>query len=122
MRTIKKKDINENFKQFKKYLKRCYIYFCFNTDGEVIYVGQAHKVGLSAYEQSKIEEVSSIGVKEYPDRAAMEIMEYYYVAKLWPKYNKYLKNHGPTTLELKDSIEMIMFSVDEFKKNYRCKI
>ncbi len=105
----------------KKKTKKFCVYFYFNEEKEVIYIGQSVDVKnrwYGHYSDKWRNEVCLIGVKEYPDKVSMEIMERYYITKLWPKYNTQFKELGRTKLTLKDNIKMLKFSIEEFEAYY----
>ena len=96
------------------------VYFYYNKDNEIIYVGQALDVlkRWNTHNEPWKAEVKIIGVREYNDRAAMDIFEHYYITKYNPRYNKALLYHGTTNLELNDTSELKLYSLQDFKAKY----
>lgn len=97
-----------------------YVYFYYNVDDDIIYVGQALDVGKrwQSHNEKWKEEVVKIGVRTYPDHASIDIFEHYYIVKYNPRYNKALLQHGVTTLELVDTHEIQYYLIEEFKETF----
>lgn len=101
-------------------MKGYYIYFYYNKNDELMYIGQAVDVGKrwQSHQEPWKKEVCKIGVREYTDHASMDIFEHYYITKLPTKYNKGLLYHGHTTVDIPDSSPMKVYTLDEFKEKY----
>ena len=87
----------------------------------MLYIGKT-KAGVGERWKSHNElwkkEVCKIGVREYPDEAAMDLYEDYYIKKCPSKYNKAQLEHGYTSIEMNDDSDFLMYTVSEFKKKY----
>lgn len=101
-------------------MKGYYIYFYYDKNDELLYIGQAVDVGKrwQSHQEPWKKEVCKIGVREYPDHASMDVFEHYYITKLPTKYNKGLLNHGYTTMYVPDSSLLTMYTLEEFKKKF----
>lgn len=93
-----------------------FVYFYYNNKDELIYVGQALDVGnrWRTHTEKWKKEVCKIGIREYPDHAAMDIYEHYYIAKYQPCHNTALLHHGGTQLDIPDASEMALYTMSEF--------
>ena len=98
-----------------------FIYFYYDKDGTLLYIGQAIDVWArwNGHNEPWKKDVYKIGVYECPDHAAMDILESFYIAKMPTKYNKAKLAHGYTNLEIPDLEEPKLYSVKEFSKIYR---
>lgn len=100
------------------------VYFYYNRDDELIYVGKSVDVGArwNGHQEEWKKEVEKIGIRTYPDHAAMDIFEHYYIAKNKPIYNSAFLEHGLTSIGIPDTCSTeVLYSVEEFKKKYCCK-
>ena len=102
-----------------------YVYFYYNNEQEIIYVGQTEEVGRR-WEQHKYNEewtkdVTKIGVRKYPDKSSMDMYEYCYIKMLCPKYNKAIKGPQKASAGIDDKYELKIYSVDEFEKMFCAK-
>lgn len=99
------------------------VYFYYNKDNELIYVGKAVDVyrRWQQHQEKWIIEVKNIGVREYSAKADMDIMEHYYITKLEPKYNKALTKNGTTTLKFNDESELVMYDLSKFILKFSSK-
>lgn len=97
-----------------------FVYFYYNKEDELLYVGQSVDVGRRWREHTEIwkNEVSKIGIREYPDDASMDIFEYYYITRLSPKYNIARLHRGVTTFDIPDSTTLTIYSLEDFLKKY----
>lgn len=100
-----------------------YVYFYYNDQNEVVYVGKANDVGQRwrGHQESWKKEVTRIGVRVYGSRVDMDIAERYYIAKLCPKYNKAGTAYGKTSLAFKDKTELEILTVKSFKERFVLK-
>lgn len=100
-------------------MKYC-VYFYYGPQDELLYIGKSkdiYKRWLSHQEDWK-KDVLKIGVREYPDEAAMDIFERYYVSKIKTVYNVGFLEHGYTSVEINDFSELNIYTLDEFKRKY----
>ena len=93
------------------------VYFYYANDDTLLYIGKSLNVGMRwiGHQEEWKSEVAKIGVREYPDRAAMDVFEHYYITKCKPKYNKAFLEHGTTTVKIIDTYNMKMYSVKDFE-------
>lgn len=100
--------------------KGYYIYFYYNNKDEIIYVGQTIELGRrwKQHKETWKKEVKKIGIREYPDKAGMDIFEHYYITKLNPKYNIARLKHGNTTINIYDKSSLEIYDVSEFQKKF----
>lgn len=102
-----------------------YVYFYYNNEQEIIYVGQTEEVGRR-WEQHKYNEewtkdVTKIGVRKYPDESSMKMFENCYIRRLCPKYNKAIKGPQKASAKIGDEYELKIYSVDDFEKIFCAK-
>lgn len=105
--------------------KKYYVYFYYDKNDDLLYIGQA-KEGV--YERWQThngdkwrDEVFTIGVREYEDKAIMDVFESYYIKKHPTKYNKARLNYGYTECEINDPSTLKKYSIDEFCAEYAPK-
>lgn len=102
-----------------------YVYFYYNNQQEIIYVGQTEEVGRRweqhKYNEEWTKEVTKIGVRKYPDKSSMDMYEYCYIKMLCPKYNKAIKGPQKASAGIDDKYELKIYSVDEFEKMFCAK-
>ena len=105
--------------------KKYYVYFYYDKNDDLLYIGQA-KEGV--YERWQThngdewrDEVFTIGVREYEDKAIMDVFESYYIKKYPTKYNKARLNYGYTECEINDTSTLKKYSIDEFCAEYAPK-
>ncbi len=98
-----------------------FIYFYYNKDDTLLYIGKAIDVWArwKGHNDPWKNEVCKIGVLECPDRAAMDVLESYFITKMPTKYNKAGLAHGYTGLEIAGLGTPILYSLDEFRERYR---
>lgn len=97
--------------------KKCVVYFYYDIDGELLYIGKSLDVGArwNGHTEPWMKDVAEVGIIECPDRAGMDVLESYCIAKLPSKYNKGGTEHGYTELDLFDATQQIRYSVEDFK-------
>ena len=97
-----------------------FVYFYYGSNDELLYIGQSIDVGMRwrSHQEEWKKDVVKIGVREYPDHAAMDIFEHYYITKCMSKYNVAGLQHGITEVEVHDPYEMTVYSVDAFERKY----
>lgn len=100
-------------------MKFC-VYFYYDKNDNLLYIGKSKRVynRWLEHQESWKKDVVKIGVREYPDEAAMDIYERYYITRLDACYNTALLWHGKTSVCLNDSSDFKIYTVDEFKKKY----
>lgn len=101
--------------------KKYCVYFYYNINDDLLYIGKT-KAGVGerwqGHSESWKKEVDKIGVREYPDEAAMDLYEDYYIKKYPTKYNKAQLEHGYTSVELPDESKLSIYTISEFKKKF----
>lgn len=97
-----------------------FVYFYYGSNDELLYIGKSIDVGMRwrSHQEEWKKDVVKIGVREYPDHAAMDIFEHYYITKCVSKYNVACLQHGRTEAEVCDPYEMKLYSVDAFETKY----
>ncbi|MGF9977319.1 GIY-YIG nuclease family protein [Viridibacillus arvi] len=102
--------------------KEYYVYFYYNENDVLLYVGLTNDVGLrfNTHQEHWKSEVKKIGFRQYQNKTSMQLCEKYYIAKLKPKYN--IKDATTDSLELhfSDPVELKLMSREEFISRY-CK-
>ena len=104
-------------------MEKFFVYFYYNKDDELLYVGQSVDVGRRWREHTEPwkGEVCKVGVREYPDSVSMDIFEYYYITRLSPKYNIARLHRGSITIDIPDSSTLTIYTVKDFSKKYVSK-
>lgn len=97
-----------------------FVYFYYGKNDKLLYVGQSIDVGRrwQQHDEPWMNEVCKIGVREYPDSVTMDIFEYYYIARLFPKYNVSRLHRGTTTTDIGDPTTLTIYTLEEFKEKY----
>lgn len=96
------------------------VYFYYDKYDCLLYIGKAVDVGArwNGHAEPWKSEVCKIGVVSCPDRAAMDVLESYYIAKMPTKYNKAGTKHGYTMLDFPNLPDPKFYSLDQFKREF----
>jgi hypothetical protein len=97
-----------------------FVYFYYDKNDSLLYIGKAVDVGArwNGHAEPWKSEVCKIGVVSCPDRAAMDVLESYYIAKMPTKYNKAGTQHGHTMLDFPNLPAPKFYSLDQFKREF----
>ncbi|MEK5528576.1 GIY-YIG nuclease family protein [Viridibacillus sp. FSL R5-0468] len=100
--------------------KEYYVYFYYNENDVLLYVGLSNDVGqrFNAHQESWKSEVKKIGVRQYQNKTSMQLCEKYYIAKWKPKYNIKDSTKENIDLHFSDPVELKLMSRNEFINKY----
>ena len=100
--------------------EKYFVYFYYDSKDTLLYIGKAVDVGArwNGHNDPWKHEVCKIGVITCPDRAAMDVLESYFITKMPTKYNKAGLQHGYTAFEISNEPIPVVYSLDEFKKKF----
>ena len=97
-----------------------YVYFYYNKDDELLYIGKSIDVGARWTGHTELwkKEVANVGVFSCPDRPSMDVLERYFIVKYPTKYNVEGTKHGYTQWEIPGLVEPTIYSRNEFIKKF----
>jgi excinuclease UvrABC nuclease subunit len=104
--------------------KGYYVYFYYNENDVLLYVGLSNDVGQRFYthivQDAWMSEAKKVGVRQYQNSTSMILCERYYIAKLKPKYNIKGSTKDFIDINLSDPVELELLSRNKFIIKY-CK-
>ena len=78
------------------------LYYLYDKDKELIYIGKSVNLGVRMLESAKFDDVKYCKFSIVNNKSDMSILEVYLISKYKPKYNKDLKYDDTATIEMNE--------------------